>query len=286
MKKSIKITALLSVLAVSILLTTTKVQAVGVSTDTDAGFQAGGSLKPETPVDGEKEPDTPPKEIEGGGSNEGGGTTTIGGVTLTHVPTISFGTGNGISLSEANYQAVTEKISVPNEEANGGVTEYYSPHFVQVGDVSGKSSPWKVTVLQTVPYTQGTGTNASVLNNTRIRIYENSIVSPNQDKAAKVSGINKGSLAYAQIPLKGSDGGEGITVISVNAGENVSGSIISSAFSDNYQLADYYDSETGATNTGKTESRYNGVRLNIPKGEDVQEGTYQGKLEWTFTVAQ
>lgn len=285
MKKSIKVTSFLSIFTVATLLWPTINLAAEnkLETETDAGFTAGGAIKPETPVDGEKEKDAPPKEID---KPKGDGTTTIGGVTLTHVPTISFGTENAISLSEANYQAVTEKISISNGGSNEGVSEYYSPHFVQVGDVSGKSSQWKVTVLQTVPYTQGTGANASVLNNTRIRIYENSVVSPNNDKAAKVSGINKGSLGYAQIPLQTKDGNEGVTVISVNSGENVSGAIISSAFSDNYQLSNYYSSETGATEAGKTASRYNGVRLNIPKGEDVQEGKYQGKLEWTFTVAQ
>ena len=212
----------------------------------------------------------------------------INGITLTHAPNISFGTDNKISINEVNYKALREKVTV-----TGNNVDYFSPHFVQVADASGGNSEWSVSVAQRDPYLLKNDKVTSSLENTRIRLYGNTIVGDGSteqssvDKVKKVTGFVKTTGAdYAAIPVSSKESGS-LVVEAVNdtaAGVNggVSGEIISSVFEDDYKLSDYY---TGtASGTKGTEGRYEGIQLNVPKKEAVKEGTYEAILDWTLTV--
>ena len=274
--KKIITTTVLSVAGLCLLAPTALAESKTGERTTDAGFATSGDgTDPVTP--GGEDPIKPdPKPVP-----------PINGITLTHAPNISFGTDNKISINEVNYKALREKVTV-----TGNNIDYFSPHFVQVADASGKNSEWSVSVAQKDPYKLKAGTSS--LENTRIRLYGNTIVGDGSteqssvDKVKKVTGFAKAAgKDYASIPVA-SKGESALVVEEVKdtaggANGGVSGEIISSVFEADYKLSDYY---TGtAAGTKGTEGRYDGIQLNVPKKEEVKEGTYEAILDWTLTVA-
>lgn len=240
-------------------------------TETNAEFTTGGPTDPTiptTPDPDEPDPDPvkpDPKPVP-----------PIDGITLTHMPIISFGTDNQIAVQETNYQAVREKVTVVSNDKT-----YYSPSYVQVADASGANTKWEVSVKQTKNYTLANSTET--LANTRIRIYGNTLTSEDSAPLTDIQGVVKGTEGYANIPTTADN--TSLTVIGTKASsQGVTGSIYSSVFADNYKAQDYYTKTGTVTTLGAEQGRYTGVQLNVPKGEKVKKGEYKGTLTWTLKV--
>lgn len=242
------------------------------ATQTDASFEAGGGDGPVIPTipDNPNEPDpepikpvipTPP---------------IVDGVTLSYVPTISFGGNNKISVHETNYQAVTEKVELKNGK------EYYAPHFVQIADASGADKKWSVSVKQTKNYENTDA--SSKLQNTRIRLVGNTLSSPTNSPLTDIQGVSKESgKNYAAIPTATES--NVLTVMSTSENsQSTTGRIYASVFADNYKAQDYYTKAGEVTTLGATSSRYEGIQLNVPKNENLKAVQYSGELTWTLTA--
>lgn len=273
MKKKLMSTAVLSLLLMSI---GGDVFAAPVSAkrETTAEFEAGGRPEVVEPEEGPStpkplEPDTKPLPD----SDD---------IYVTHLPDISFGTGNKTSIKTVEHQAVWEKRSAA--VAGGGTVDYYSPHSVQVADMSGNAaSKWLLDVAQDDVYKSV----SHELEASRIRLYGSTVTSSLEDNTSVAAKIKGAALdqtdafgAYSYIPVTTKDTGVAPLVVldaTSTPGAGIGG-YISTVFEEDYDKADYDESKT------PTAERYDGIKLNIPAGDKAQKVAYRADLTWTLTV--
>ncbi|MCA5011470.1 MULTISPECIES: WxL domain-containing protein [unclassified Enterococcus] len=239
-------------------------------TTTDAEFAAGERPDPILPEEGPKPPTTVDPGVDP--------LPETGNVYVTHLPNISFGNGNKIVAGGTEYEALTEEVT-----QNAGAIRFHIPHFVQVADLSGSSeTKWSVTVQQDDIYKT---TDGKSLENSRIRIYENSVRSnayTNSEIAAGVNGVDTTS-GFSMIPVATKDTTTApLEVLSVKAAGATNNTITSSVF-----IKDYDETDYDAVKTPNA-ARYSGVKLNVPQEDQAKaqkDNKYRANLTWTLSVA-
>lgn len=250
-------------------------QPVTAKTETEVGFSAGDRPDPSLPQEGPASP-TPVDPDTDPTTNEPKPLPEANNVFVTHLPNISFGT-NKTNPATVEYSAITEKRT-----KNGGAETLYMPHSVQVADLSGSGqTKWKLSVHQDAIFKTSDATNPLKLENSRIRIYGNTVTSTAYTAAAltdKVTGVNLSQTdefgTYASIPVASVDSADELVVLESKTAGFTLNSYTSSVFS-----ADYAEDSNTAD-----ESRYEGIRLNVPSSDQAQAKPYAAKLTWSLTV--
>ncbi len=240
-------------------------------TEADATFTAGERPDPAKPEEGPKEPtpvDPDPDPLP-----------ETGNVYVTHLPNITFGS-NKTNLKTTEYNALTEKRT----QDNGNVT-FYMPHSAQVADLSGSNeTKWKLSVQQKAVFST-VGETPQKLENTRIRIYGNTLTSSAYaatDLAGKISGVAMDQTdtafgSHSAIPVA-TDATTELTVLASSTAGFTGNSYTSSVFANDYLEENFNAEKTPAA------EKYEGVRLNVPASDQSQAKAYKANLTWTLTV--
>lgn len=277
--KSIKLATLgLTVCAVTIGGQVAHADLGSAKTTTDAEFTGGDRPDPIKPEEGPKTPDPIDPDPDPIDPTKVKPLPESKNVYVTHLPNISFGTGNKISAGGTEYEATTEKIT-----KNKGAIQYYGPHYVQVADLSGSANTkWSVTVQQEDVYTTTAGQK---LPNSRIRIYENSIRNSAYDNTTIANGVTgvDATSGFATIPVATKDTTTApLEVASVKTAGATNNTVTSSIFTKDYDETNY-----DATKTPTTQ-RYTGIKLNVPQEDQAKtekNSQYKANLTWTLSVA-
>ncbi|MGG5341502.1 WxL domain-containing protein [Enterococcus sp. AZ192] len=281
MKKRMLASLLLSAMVLSVGAQVASAEALESSKTTgEVGFTHGekpGTTKPEKgPKDGEDledDKDKDGKPIPLPNSN---------GIYVTHLPNFDFGKDNKTSVKTTEYPAYTEKRTLKADES-GNSDYFHMPHSVQVSDVSGnEKATWSLSVVQDTPFTSA---DNSTLPNSRIRIFGNTFTNSLHDDvtlAEKITGVglnttDKDFGSHSAIPVKGAEEGE-LTVLKSTVAGFTNASTTSAVFSDGYLAEDYNPEKTKETAT------YDGVKLNVPAGDQAKAKEYTTKLTWTLIV--
>ncbi|ALS02538.1 hypothetical protein ATZ33_14470 [Enterococcus silesiacus] len=278
MKKKILASLVLSGLFVSYSPVTTHADEDAAKTKAETEFTAGDRPDPSKPEEGPKDPSPLDPDPDPTDPTKPKPLPEVNNVYVTHLPDISFGS-NKTDLKTTEYEALTEKRT-----KGQGAETFYMPHSVQVADLSGNSeTKWKLSVQQDDVF-KTSGSTPKKLDNSRIRIYGNTLTSTAYavaDLANKVSGIALGEKdefgEFSTIPVKNDTQDELVVLENKTAGFTLN-SYTSSIFRNSYVEGNY-----DATKT-PTEARYEGVKLNVPASDQSQVATYSADLTWTLTV--
>lgn len=280
MKKKLVASLLLSGLVLG--YTSTGVYAETIAdpakTKAETEFTAGDRPDPSKPEEGPKDPNPLDPDPDPTDPTKPKPLPEANNVYVTHLPDISFGS-NKTELKTTEYEALTEKRT----KEQGTVT-MYMPHSVQVADLSGNSeTKWKLSVQQDDVF-KTNDSEPKKLENSRIRIYGNTLTSTAYaatDLADKVAGVALDQAdefgTYATIPVQ-SDTQDELVVLENKAAGFTLNSYTSSIFKNGY-VEEEYDEIKAATAT-----RYEGVKLNVPASDQSQAKAYSADLTWTLTV--
>ena len=248
-------------------------------TDADATFTAGDRPGPVQPEEGPNEPKPVDPDVDPEDPSKPKPLPETGNVYVTHLPNISFGS-NKTELKTSEYEALTEKRTT-----GGGAESFFMPHSVQVADVSGNNeTKWKLSVQQSDSF-KTNDTTPSVLENTRIRIYGNTLTSSAYEATDLVDKLNGAALDqtdtvfgnHSIIPVTNAEGGDLTVLDNPTAGFTVN-SYTSSVFSNDYLEENYTPELTPEA------GKYTGVKLNVPASDQSQAKAYKAELTWTLTV--
>jgi len=280
MKKKLVASLLLSGLVLSYGSTGVYAEETSAAAKTKAEteFTAGDRPDPSKPEEGPKDPNPLDPDPDPTDPTKPKPLPEANNVYVTHLPDISFGS-NKTELKTTEYEALTEKRT-----KGQGAETFYMPHSVQVADLSGNSeTKWKLSVQQDGVFKTNDSTPKQ-LDNSRIRIYGNTLTSTAYaaaDLADKVAGVALSETdefgAYSTIPVK-SDTQDELVVLENKTPGFTLNSYTSSVFRNSYIEEDY-----DATKT-PTASRYEGVKLNVPASDQSQAKAYSADLTWTLTV--
>lgn len=216
------------------------------------GPEDGGS-ESVTPVD----PNNPDGGIDGGFSS--------GPLRIEFVPNFHFG-----ELEHTTNTQEYPAIWPVQVDADGNQTN--TAHFAQVTDETGNATQkWQLEVSQTTPFTNG----ASVLENTRIKLYAGSIYNSNSANAAATDELltmpTIDGAAGEAIPMT-ADGS--VKLLQVKEGKGTNGSQSSFVFADKT----VYNETDKSVTTEKNEQ----LKLMVPKGDNTVNGTYEATFTWTL----
>lgn len=265
MKKKLLTTLALSTLVLTLVGSRAMAAEVSGKTDTDVEFEAGGRPEVTKPEEGPNvpeilDPDPDPRPE-------------LGNVYVTHLPDISFGASNKVSLNTIEYNALTEKRT-----KNTATEEFYMPLSAQVADLSGSAATkWTLSVAQDDVYKSAN----SELENARIRFYGNTITSSaytNADILTKVAGIDL-TAGHGVVPVTTKDTTSNpLEILNVTEAGSTNNSYTSAVFANAYDEAEHSPALTPIA------ERFDGVRLNVPASDQAQKEAYTAKLTWTLSV--
>lgn len=182
------------------------------------------------------------------------------GIAIINAPTFHFGTVK-INPNGEEYPALQA------EYTKAGAT-VFGAHFLQVVDVSGNDNAlWDVSVKQDDVFKAG----SDKLDNTRIRLYGQTLLNSELPIGTDVTGFTLGSDGYTEIPV-----GNGLEIL-----RSKTKGFTNSTYTSNIFEKDH-DSEISDTTQGKNEY----VKLSVPRGEKPKiNASYETDLTWTLTVA-
>lgn len=254
-------------------------EATNAKTETDAEFSSGGRPDPSKPEEGPNPPTIIDPDVDPEDPGNPKPLPETDGIYVTHLPNISFGQGNKLTAGNAEYEALTEKIT-----QNQGAIQYYVPHFAQVADLSGSATTtWRLTVEQDDVYTADSS-STNTLEYSRIRIYENSVRNSSYDNASVAQnaiGVNL-SNDFAIIPVATKDTTTAPLEVAASAGAGLTNNTYtSSVFINDYNEDDYDEVKAPSA------SRYSGIRLNVPQEDQTKaekDSKYTANLTWTLSV--
>ncbi|WP_430602295.1 hypothetical protein IGJ02_002622 [Enterococcus sp. DIV0724b] len=258
MKKYILSSFLLSIAALTLFGHTTLAQTVKGNSKADIQFEKGELPSVVDPTDPNTSVTPSPglsKPIE-----------TTDGVGVTAVPFFSFGT---VKVNALSQEYPIQKGMYTKGEGEDKST-YYSPQFLQVADVSGADKLWSVSVGQDAVFTSGEGKDKQTLENTRIRLYGQTITNSLQEPGKDLIGFNQ-SEGYGEIPV----GSTTLEVFSSKKAGFTNSSMSSLVFENNYT------EESKSTEKGTSD----GVKLYVPSSDKPKvNNKYTANLTWTLAV--